>query len=174
MNNTMLITTISPDKLGMEKVIELVSAGHETFYYRGKHKRVIAHRVINEHRWRNIRGPLIYVVTDGSGTIRYVGKLEADTALHSRWLRHDTVHHQERTRNIYIEELEAGRGPLTVWSTSARELKPKLPGDAQRLHDVEIACKLESLWIQRWKNQFLWNKRMEPVSAGFSDGEYWR
>jgi len=173
MNNSTFKNTVSPADLGMEKVIELVGARNENFFYRKKHKRIIDHRVINEHRWNKIAGPLVYVVTDSGGTIRYIGKWESATPLHSRWLRHKTIHHQERARNLYISELDAGRGPLAVWSTSIGELKNRLPKEVQSLPEKEIAAALEALWIQRWKNQLSWNDRMEPIPAGFYDGNYW-
>lgn len=173
LNNSTLKNIVSPADLGMEKVIELVGARNETFFYREKHKRIIDHRVINEHRWKKIAGPLVYVVTDSSGTIRYIGKWESETALYSRWLRHKTIHHQERARNLYIAELDAGCGPLAVWSTSIGELKNRLPKEVQNLPEKEIAAALEALWIQRWKKQLSWNNRMEPIPAGFHDGNFW-
>lgn len=165
---------VTPEVLGMEKVIEMVSARQETFFYRNKHKRIIDHRVINEHRWKNIDGPLLYAVTDHQGQIRYIGKWETATPLHSRWLRHKTIHHQERARNLYIAELDAGRGPLTVWSTSVAELKNRLPSAMQVLANASLAAGLEALWIRRWKAQLLWNDRLEPLLDGFHDGEYWK
>lgn len=165
---------VTPEALGMEKVIEMVSARQETFFYRNKHKRIIDHRVINERRWKNIDGPLLYAVTDHLGLIRYIGKWEASTPLHSRWLRHKTIHHQERARNLYIAELDAGRGPLTVWSTSIAELKSRLPSAIRGLAGASLAAGLEALWIRRWKEQLLWNDRLEPLLDGFHDGEYWK
>lgn len=165
---------VTPEALGMEKVIEMLSARQETFFYRNKHKRIIDHRVINERRWKNIDGPLLYAVTDHQGQIRYIGKWETATPLHSRWLRHKTIHHQERARNIYIAELDAGRGPLAVWSTSVAELKNRLPDAMRGLTGANLAAGLEALWIRRWKDQLLWNERIEPLLVGFHDGEYWK
>lgn len=165
---------VTPEALGMEKVIEMVSARQETFFYRNKHKRIIDHRVINERRWEDIDGPLLYAVTDHKGLIRYIGKWETSTPLHSRWLRHKTIHHQERARNLYIAELDAGRGPLTVWSTSIAELKSRLPSATRGIAGAKLAAGLEALWIRRWKEQLLWNDRLEPLLDGFHDGEYWK
>lgn len=97
-----------------------------------------------------------------------------NTALNARWIRHKTIHHQESSRNIYLAELDADRGPLAVWSISVEELKPKLPSVVSVMSPKDIAVGLEALWIQRWKDQFKWNSRIEPVPAGFSDGNYWR
>ncbi len=165
---------ITPAMLGMEKTIELIGARQETFFYRGMHKRLIDHRVVNEQRWKNIAGPLIYAVTDKSGVVRYIGKWVTASALRSRWVRHKTIHHQERARNLYIAELDAGRGPLSVWSVSVSELKSKLPTSVQKQTDEDVADALEALWIQRWRSQLSWNQRGEPVSAEFDDGDYWR
>lgn len=165
---------VSPEALGMEKVIEMVAVRQETFFYRNKHKRIIDHRVINERRWKKIDGPLVYAVTDHQGLIRYIGKWETPTPLHSRWLRHKTIHHQERTRNLYIAELDAGRGPLTVWSISVAELKNRLPRAMQCLTGSSLAAGLEALWIRRWKEHLFWNERIEPLLDGFHDGEFWK
>jgi hypothetical protein len=170
MENKMPIT---PNMLGMEKTIELTGARHETFFYRNMHKRLIDHRVVNEQRWKKIAGPLVYAVTDSTGTIRYIGKWVTATALSSRWVRHKTIHHQERARNLYIRELDAGRGPLAVWSISVQELRSRLPANTQSLANDEIADALEALWLQRWRNQLSWNHRNEPVREGFDDGDYW-
>ena len=164
---------VTPAYLGMEKAIELVGARSETFFYRQKHKRIIDYRVMNERRWKNVSGPLLYAVADCAGIIRYIGKWESETALHSRWLRHKTIHHQERARNLYIEVLDASQGPLSVWSISVRELKPRIPTEVHHLSDKEIAAGLEALWIKRGKSQLKWNNRNEPVPAGFHDGNIW-
>lgn len=174
MNNQFIGQSITPERLGMEKTIELTASRIEKFFYRDMHKRIIDHRVVNEKRWKSIVGPLVYVVADHSGQIRYVGKWVTSTALNARWIRHKTIHHQESSRNIYLAELDAGRGPLTVWSTSIEELKPKLPSTVSAMNPKNIAIGLEALWIQRWKDQFKWNSRIEPVPEGFSDGNYWQ
>lgn len=174
MTNKFFGESITPERLGMEKTIELTASRNETFFYRDMHKRIIDHRVVNEKRWKGIAGPLVYVVTDHSGLIRYVGKWVTNTALNARWIRHKTIHHQESSRNIYLAELDAGRGPLAVWSISIDELKPKLPSIVSPMSQKDIAVGLEALWIQRWKDQLKWNSRIEPVPAGFSGGNYWR
>ena len=165
---------VSPVDLGMGKAIDLIGASNETFFYRAKRKRIIDYRVISENRWKSVAGPLVYAVTDWRGVIRYVGKLESESALQSRWLRHQTIHHQERARNLYIGELDAGRGPLTVWTVSANELRKKLPKSIHIWSEKEIVVGLEALWINRWRSQLSWNKRPEPLLAGFDDGRYWR
>lgn len=174
MNHTFSDQTLTPERLGMEKVIELTASRTETFFYRDMHKRIIDHRVVNEKRWKGIVGPLLYAVTDHSGQIRYVGKWVTSTSLNARWIRHKTIHHQESSRNIYLAELDAGRGPLAVWSISVEELKHKLPSVVTTLSAKDIAVGLEALWIQRWRSQLEWNTRVEPVPLGFGDGEYWR
>lgn len=165
---------ITPSMLGMEKTIELTAARRDTFHYRGMDKRRIDHRVIHERRWKKVAGPLVYAVTDASGAIRYIGKWVSPTPLCSRWVRHDTIHHQERTRNLYIEDLDAGRGPIAVWSVSVAELLPRLPTHVRQRPLKEIAEGLEAVWIQRWKQKLDWNHRIEPVPPGFEDGEFWR
>ena len=165
---------ITPELLGMERAIELTASRSETFFYRNMNKRIIDHRVVNERRWKGIEGPLLYAVTDKFGHLRYIGKWITSTALNARWIRHQTIHHQESTRNIYLAELDAGRGPLAVWSVSVAELKRRLPGATTALHPKDIAVGLEALWIHRWKDQLKWNTRIEPVPLGFTDGEYWR
>lgn len=168
--NTMLVL---PNMLGMEKTIELIGARHETFFYRNMHKRLIDHLIVNDQRWRKINGPLVYAVTDSCGVIRYFGKWESATALFSRWVRHKTIHHQERARNFYLSELDDKRAPLSVWSISVSELKSKLPVSIQGLSEKNIAVGLEALWIKRWRNQLDWNHRDEPVPTGFDDGDFW-
>ena len=134
MDNSFADETITPEKLGMEKAIELTASRTQTFFYRDMHKRIIDHRVINEKRWKGVVGPLLYAVADHSGQVRYVGKWVTSTALNARWIRHKTIHHQESSRNIYLSELDAGRGPLSVWSISVNELKRKLPSNISALH----------------------------------------
>jgi DNA polymerase III subunit epsilon len=170
----MISASITPEKLGLEKTIELTASRSETFFYRDMHKRIIDHKVVNEKRWKDVVGPLVYVVTDSTGNIRYVGKWVTATPLYARWIRHKTIHHQESTRNLYLSELDAGRGPLAVWSVSVDELRRKLPANISTKDPKEIATGLEAIWIQRWKAQLHWNTRLEPVPSGFSDGEYWR
>jgi DNA polymerase-3 subunit epsilon len=167
------IASITPEKLGMEKAIELTASRAETFFYRNEHKRIIDHRVVNEKRWNGVGGPLLYVVTDHSGQIRYIGKWVSGTPLYARWIRHKTIHHQKSTRNVYLAELDAGRGPLAVWSVSVDELRGKLPTHISAQNSKDIATGLEAIWIERWKTQLLWNTKSEPVPPGFTDGEYW-
>lgn len=167
-------TFISPEMLGMEKVIDLVSARKDTFFYRKMYKRIIDHTVVNEKRWKSIPGPLLYAVSDKSGAVRYIGKWVTTNAVYNRWIRHNTIHHQESTRNRYISELDAGNGPLSVWSISIKELRPKLPKYVQMLTDKEIAEGLEGLWIERWYQQLSWNERRELVPANFDDGNFWQ
>lgn len=166
-------TLVLPTILGMEKTIELISAREDTFFYRGMDKRLIDYKIINERRWSKISGPLVYAVADNYGYIRYIGKWETESALYCRWIRHKTIHHQERARNFYIAELDAKRGPLSVWAVSISELKSRLPIHIQCLPEKLIAQGLEALWIQRWRNQLFWNNRNELVPAGFDDGSYW-
>ena len=158
----------------MQKTIELTASSNERFHYRGKHMRIINHRVVNSHRWKDIRGPLVYAVTDHEGTIRYFGKWVSPTALYSRWIRHDTIHHQASTREIYLTELDAGRGPLAVWSTSVDELRKRLPANTTTLSSKTIANSLEALWLHRWKAHLDWNSRGEKLVSGFTDAEFWR
>lgn len=162
-----------PKSLGLEAAFVMIAAPPEkTFYYRREHKRVIESRVLNEHRLRRISGPLIYGVTDCEGVLRYVGKWVTPTSLYARWFRHDTVHHQTSSRTFYLQELDAGRAPLTVWSASAAELRVLLP-QLIAMNDTQLIENLEGLWVQRWGSQ-MWNKKRPPVAAGFHDGEYWR
>ncbi|NOQ50484.1 MAG: hypothetical protein GQ557_02305 [Mycoplasmataceae bacterium] len=164
-----------PEKLGLKKSFEMVDAPKgKTFHYRNEDKRVIEPGWCNEHRLRNIKGPLIYAVTDNSGIIRYVGKWVSDTPLYQRWFRRKHIHHQTSSRNIYISELDQGKKPLTVWSASAVELKKlPLPDATLTMSNRDLVQNLEALWIQRWKPQ-LWNKNHEPMVSGFTDGEYWK
>lgn len=131
--NNLKTSAVTPEKLGMHRAIELTDALIKTFHYRSKDKRIISHRVTDPRRWRELAGPLLYAVTDRQGVIRYVGKWESDTPLYNRWIRHDTIHHQERARNLYIRELDAGNGPLGVWSITVRELRNSLPKEVAAL-----------------------------------------
>lgn len=158
--------------LGMEPAFEMISAPvGETFHYRSEHKRVILPRVVSEFRLRRVAGPLIYVVADHSGALRYVGKWVSETPLYARWFRHEHIHHQTSSRRHYIQELDSGRGPLVVWSASASELREKVPKSL--LADAAFVEAIEGLWITRWKQQ-LWNKNSVSYPIGFTDGEYWR
>lgn len=163
------LNVTSPNTLGMQKVVELVSAGQDTFFYRGKHKRKVAHKVINDHRWNSIEGPLLYAVADVDGLIKYVGKWVSTTPLQSRWVRHGTIHHHERTRNLYIGHLDAGFAPLSIWSVSIAELHPHLPTAIGDLSEKEIAMGLEALFIKTWQGQFDWNKTIPSVPFLFRE-----
>jgi hypothetical protein len=158
--------------LGMEQAFEMVTAPtNKAFLYRGEYKRVIDARVLNESRLRRIAGPLLYVVSDSAGALRYVGKWVSPTPLYARWFRHENIHHQTSSRRHYLEEIDGGRTPLLVWSSSATELRGRVP--TNQLDDRSLVEALEGLWIQRWRPQ-LWNKNRPAFPASFSDGEYWR
>lgn len=141
-----------------------------TFFYRNEHKRVIEAHVLNEHRLHTIRGPLVYGVTDPAGVHRYVGKWVSETPLYSGWFRREHLHHQTSSRTVYLRELDAGRGPLCVWSASAAELRPFL-GSSVPASNIALAAALEALWIRRWKLQ-LWNVNMPALRSACDDGEY--
>jgi hypothetical protein len=149
----------SPSALGLQRAIELVSAPiGKTFFYRNEHKRIINHGWRDEHRCRNIRGPLLYAITDRAGVVRYFGKWVSETPLDSRWYRHGHIHHQTTTRNRILEVLDAGDGPLHVWAASAKEMRATLPGAPATLSDVDLIEGLEALAIGKWRGQ-LWNKQ---------------
>lgn len=159
--------------LRLEPAFDMIAAPlGRTFFYRNENKRVIEAKVLNERRLRSIRGPLVYAVTEPGGELKYVGKWVSETPLYARWFRREHLHHQTSSRTHYLAELDAGRGPLRVWSASAAELRPFIGRAAER-SDVALAAALEALWIQRWKAQ-LWNKQEPAVPPGFTDGEYWR
>lgn len=158
-----------PKKLGLQRAFEMLSAPtNETFFYRNDHKRVIKTGWIDEIRLHRINGPLVYAVTDRGGTVRYIGKWVSQTPLYARWFRHNHIHHQTSSRKHYISELDAGRGPLTVWSAAADEIRRMpLPPGAEEYSDRELIEYLEALWINRWKTQ-LWNKAV-PSTAKSRD-----
>lgn len=163
-----------PQSLGLERAIELVSApADSTFFYRNEHKRVIEHGWRDEHRCKKIRGPLVYAITDCDGIVRYFGKWETETSLDSRWYRHKHIHHQTTTRNQILAELDAGRGPLSVWSASIKEIRSQLPRVTDALAEHDLAIALEATWIGRWKSQ-LWNRQKPALQPGFTDGDFWR
>ena len=163
-----------PERMGLIRTLQFVGAPDgQTFYYRKKHKRVIEVVSVDEHRLRKLPGPSIYAVTDSGGVVRYIGKHENATPVGSRWYRHAFVHHAS-SRNHIISELDAGRGPLTLWSAAVAEIRRMtLPEAALALGDIKLLKALEAHWINRWRSQ-LWNKRKEPEMPDFSDGEYWR
>lgn len=159
---------LTPDNLGMQMAVELVSARQDTFFYRGIHKRIIEHKVVNNARWSTIKGPLLYCVADRNGVIRYVGKWVTSTPLYARWIRHSTIHHHEQSRNLYLEQLDANLGPLSIWSVSIEELLPCLPADIKALPTKEIAMGLEALFVNNWKEQQLhWNDKSIQVPPLF-------
>lgn len=164
-----------PKRLGLHRAFQMIGAPiGRTFFYRNEHKRVIEPGWKDFQRLHNVEGPLIYAVTDFKGVVRYFGKWVSETPLYARWFRHDHIHHQTSSRKQFISELDAGRGPLTVWSASARELRQlPLTSNSLRLSDRQLVENLEALWIIRWRAQ-LWNKACPPIIPEFSDGEYWR
>jgi hypothetical protein len=163
----------SPRELGLVATFEMIAApAGKTFFYRKEHKRVIDARVLDSARLHDVRGPLIYGVTDHRGDLRYVGKWVSLTPLYARWFRREHVHHQASSRGFYLDELDAGRGPLTVWSSSAVELRDRI-ALARGLTNVALVDAVEALWIRRWREQ-LWNRKLPAVPPGFSDGEYWK
>lgn len=166
--------TITPAQLGLHKTLEMVNAPQgKTFYYRNERKRVIEHGWFDAYWLDRVTGPTIYAVTDHAGTIRYFGKHAAETPIRSRWFRHGFIHHQKSSRNRFIAELDAGRGPLQLWSVPVRALRSRLPEQSSGLSDTVLVAELESLWVARWRGQ-LWNKVVPPRCATFHDGEYWR
>ena len=160
----------TPQNLRMELAIELHGVRDETFFYRGEHKPIIDYRIVNNKRWSSTPGPLLYGVTDTSGVIRYIGKSLELGGLRSRWVRRNCIHHGG-TRKFYMEELTNVRRPLQVWSITTVELRRLLPPSS--FDDRIIAKGLEALWQHRWKSQLRWIKRVEPLVAGFDDGDYW-
>lgn len=163
----------NPRALGLDPTLQMVAAPiGMTFHYRAEDKRVIEHGWTDEQRLNRIYGPLVYVVTDRAGVVRYIGRHLAETPLRSRWFRHGHIHHHPERRKNYLAELDAGRGPLMVWSAAARELRPRLPRAAQTMSERDIASNLEALWVKRWSNQ-LWNKQQGRLVPGFDDGAYW-
>jgi hypothetical protein len=158
--------------LGLEPAFEMVEAPIDrTFFYRSEHKRIIQPRVLNEVRLRRVAGPLIYCVADHQGILRYVGKWVSETPLYARWFRHEHIHHQTSSRRHYLEEIDAGRSPLVVWSASASELRSHTP--PTELTNYAFVEALEGLWVSRWRSQ-LWNKNRPSFPLTFTDGEYWK
>lgn len=163
----------APERLGLIRTMQFIGAPDgQTFYYRKKHKRVIEAVSVDEYRLRKLPGPSIYAVTDVGGVVRYIGKHENATPVGSRWYRHAFVHHAS-SRDHIISELDAGRGPLILWTAAVAEIRRlRLPEATRVLGDIQLLKALEAHWINRWRSQ-LWNKRAEPEMLGFSDGEYW-
>jgi hypothetical protein len=161
-------------RLGLVRAMELVGAPQgRTFFYRHEHKRVIEVGWQDAQRLDRIRGPLMYCVTDSDGTFRYFGRHWRDTPLRSRWFRHGFVHHQTSTRNRILTELDAGRGPVTVWSASAAELRERADGRYVTVPDPVFIAFLESRWVAQWRPH-LWNIQAPPPPAGCVDeGGWW-
>jgi hypothetical protein len=168
MENTInTASPITPQSLGLFRTLEMVRAPKDrSFFYRGMDKRIIEVGFTDE-RWLDREpGPTIYAVTDQSGTIRYVGKHEANTPLRSRWFRHGHIHHQQSSRTFYIAELDAGRGPLTLWSAPVHTLLLRLSPAARSMSPKALVAELEAAWIARLRPQ-LWNKqRPTPSFSG--------
>lgn len=164
-----------PKRLGLHRSFEMVAApSAKTFYYRDEQKRVIEPGWRDEHRLRQVNGPLIYAVTDSCSVVRYIGKWVSKTPLYARWFRRNHIHHQTSSRKRFIAELDAGRTPLTVWSASAVEIREQpIPRETQNLSERRLVENLEGLWIARWRKQ-LWNIQEPLVAPEFFDGEYWR
>lgn len=164
-----------PQYLGMQRSFEMIAAPRgKTFRYRNEDKRIIEPGWRDEHRLRKIMGPLIYAVTDSEGVVRYFGKWVSQTPLYARWFRHDRIHHQTSSRKKFIEALDAGKSPLTVWSAAAGELRRlPMPKETSEFDDQRFIENLEALWIQRWRSQ-LWNKQVPSLNPGFSDGNFWQ
>jgi hypothetical protein len=164
--NTSNVSSLT--ELGLKRAIELVSAPiGKTFFYRNEHKRIINHGWRDEHRCRGVRGPLLYAITDNEGIVRYVGKWVSETPLDSRWYRRGHIHHQTTTRNHILEVLDAGDGPLNVWSASAKEIRAALSEAPATLNDIDFVEGLEALAIRKWRDQ-LWNKRQPPPLVDFT------
>lgn len=163
----------TPESLGLIRTLELTSAPQgRTFFYRNEHKRVIESAWADEHQLRKVKGPCVYVVAAADGTVRYVGKHQANTPVGSRWYRKGFIHHGRQSRNHIIRELDQGSAPFMVWSSPVAALRDRLPAQFRHLDDETLACALEALWIKRWSAQ-LWNEKREPEVTGFDDGEYW-
>lgn len=160
-----------PAALGLVPTLELSRAPKgQTFEYRGEHKRVIESAWADATRLRKVKGPCVYAVTDSEGIVRYIGKHAGATPVGSRWYRRCHIHHAS-SRNHVIAELDAGRGPCMLWSAAVDERRGQLPATAQHWAAATLAQGLEAEWIARWRPQ-LWNQRLEPAVAGFTDGHY--
>ena len=147
----------------------MTAASRETFFYRDMHKRVIHFKTIDTERFERVAGPLIYAVSDRASVIRYVGRHLAGTPLRSRWIRRGHLHHQEHSRNQFINHLDAGQGDLLVSCASAQEINRALPLTASIGDPSDLIIALEALWIRRYGRQ-LWNAQVPAAPAGFTDG----
>lgn len=154
---------LKPQMLGMQPAIQMHTAHNETFFYRGIDKRIIGFTVVGKDAWGSINGPLLYAVTDAQGVIRYVGKWVSSTPLKSRWIRRGHIHHHEATRNNYLKEIESGRGPLTLWVSSAEELAKRLGVASKDAPSIkQLAAQLELKLFDEWRLQLSWN-HMRPT-----------
>ena len=168
-----------PSQLGLSRTLQFTSApAGRTFYYakrknepNGGHLPVIESTWEDTVRFRRTPGPFIYAVADREDSVKYIGK-SWEKYLHQRWLRPQPYIHHRESREHVLAELNAGRGPLHLWSASATEMKRVLPAHAS-LPDRDLIAALEALWLDRWLPH-LWNWRPEPVPPGFTDFEYWR
>lgn len=157
---------LKPQMLGMQPAIQMHTAHNETFFYRGIDKRIIGYSVLEEKAWNSILGPLVYAVTDSAGIVRYVGKWVSSTPLKSRWIRRGHIHHHEATRNNYLKEIESGRGPLTLWVSSAEELAGRLGLATQDVPSIkQLAALLELKLFDEWRIQLSWNHIRPTVST---------
>ena len=147
----------------------MTEARPERFHYRGIDKRVIDFHVHDDARWTRLSGPCVYCVFDSTGAIRYVGKHQATTPLRARWIRRSHLHHQETSRNYYLNHLDGGSGELAVYSVTAPEIWRSMPATRSQTTHVGVVVALESLWIDRYFT-LLWNGRREPLVPSFSDG----
>lgn len=175
----MHLALASPSNLGLTKTLEFSSAPvGKTFYYEkrkkevsGGHLPVIESQWEDANRFRKIKGPFIYAVTEMGGAIRYIGKSE-EKYLYQRWLRPQPHIHHRESRDYIIRDLSQGKGPLLLWSATATELKNLVPWH-RLMHDNEFVTALEACWLDRWGTH-LWNDRSEPLHPSFNDGEYWK
>jgi hypothetical protein len=169
----------SPQQLGLHGTLRFAAAPDgKTFYYSKRrneeHKGnlpVIESDWEDANRFRKVRGPFIYAVTDLSGAIRYIGK-SWEQFLYQRWLRPQPFIHHRESRDHIIRDLRTGKGPLLMWSSSATELKVLVKRHLA-MEDKIFVKALEALWLHRWGSA-LWNARDEELVSGFDDGSYWK
>lgn len=168
--------------LGLSRTLEFSGAPPgQTFYYHkrrdelhGGHLPVIESRWEDPVRFRKTEGPFIYAVVDAAGAVRYIGK-SFEKFLQQRWLRPQPYIHHKSTRDRILAELNAERGPLNLWSSTAAEMKQRIPHHSA-LPDRTFIAGLEALWLQRWRPipGCLWNEKNETLIPGFDDLEYWK
>ena len=163
----------------MSRTLQFASAPTaKTFYYsKRKNEDHCGHLPVIEAGWedslrfRRTEGPFIYAVVDHTDRVKYIGK-SWEKFLYQRWLRPQPYIHHRESRDYILTELSAGRGPLHLWSATAIELKKRMPGH-MTMDDRPFVKALEALWINRWRGS-LWNDKLEPLTPGFDDHEYWR